>query len=551
MFTAAATQRDRRQLGGDPEWWRGAVIYQIYPRSFLDASGDGVGDLAGIAAKLDYVASLGVDAIWISPFFTSPMKDYGYDVADYRGVDPLFGGLEDFDALLAAAHHRGLRVLLDAVLSHTSDQHPWFRESRVDRTGPKAEWYVWADPKAEGSPPNNWLSFFGGPAWEWDSRRRQYYQHNFLREQPDLNFHNPEVQEAMLGALRFWLDRGVDGFRFDTVNMYFHDANLRDNPPIGDRRIRGMAPENPFGMQAPIHNINRPETERFAERIRALMDEYDAATTVGEIGAALDTHAATVAYTAPGRLHMAYSFDFLERDVGPPVIRRAVEAMGVAAGSWPCWAFSNHDVERVLSRWEMERRPDRAGPMLVALLASLRGTACLYQGEELGLPEAHVPFDKLQDPYGVRFWPEVKGRDGCRTPMPWSSAARHGGFTDGEPWLPCPPEHAARAVSVQEGDPGSALSRTRAFLAWRRRQPALIRGDLVFRDAPDGVVAFTRRHEGASLFCAFNLGETEARLPAPAALRAQEAAGFEGRIEGNEIVLPPSEALFAADEGEA
>jgi len=536
-----------RQLGGDPDWWRGGVIYQIYPRSFLDLTGDGVGDLSGIAARLDYLAALGVDALWISPFFTSPMADYGYDVANYRDVDPLFGRIEDFDALLDGAHQRGLRVILDLVLSHTSEKHHWFQESRVDRRNPRADWYVWADPKPDGTPPNNWLSIFGGSAWEWDSRRRQYYLHNFLASQPDLNFHNPAVQEAMLDVARFWLDRGVDGFRLDTVNMYVHDAELRDNPPIGDGPpINGMPEQNPYAMQNPIHNINRPETLLFLERLRGVMDEYPATTTVGEIGCVTDMYATLAAYTEDSkRLHMAYSFDYMGRAFSAGHIRRVSSRMAAQAFSWPSWAFSNHDVERVISRWGLTAHAPKAAPLLVALLCSLRGSPCIYQGEELGLPEAVVPYEMLRDPYGIRFWPEFKGRDGCRTPMPWNAAAPHAGFSDATPWLPIPPDHAERAVSVQEADGESPLSRVRGFLRWRRGRPELAKGAIAFLEAPEPVVAFVREHADARTLCAFNLGPEPARLPLPGVATPLEGHGFAGRIEGGAAVLEGFEAVFA------
>ena len=538
-----------RQLGGDPGWWRGGVIYQVYPRSFLDMNGDGVGDLAGIAARLDHIASLGADAIWVSPFFTSPMADFGYDVADYRDVDPLFGSMEDFDALLRGAHERRMRVLLDLVISHSSDKHPWFRESRVDRHNAKADWYVWADPKPDGTPPNNWLSIFGGSAWEWDSRRRQYYLHNFLASQPDLNFHNPDVQTAQLANIRFWLERGVDGFRLDTANMYFHDAELRDNPPIpAGKAVSSIPEQNPYSMQEPLYNVNRPETPLFMERLRALLDEYPATTSIAEIACVTDMVEALDAYTAGDRrLHMGYSFDFFTRELMPALVRRNVQEM-LRSEAWPCWAFSNHDVERAVSRFGLSAHADAAGPMLVALLCALRGSPCLYQGEELGLTEAVVPYDRLQDPYGIRFWPEYKGRDGCRTPMPWSGAAHHGGFTDGEPWLPVAPEHLARSAATQDADPRSCLARARAFLRWRRERPELVRGAIAFHDAPEPVLAFTRAEGDARTLCLFNLGERRASFEARdfAPMAPLHGHGFGGALEGTGVTLGPFDAFFAS-----
>ncbi len=553
MFTGATLPQGgkQNQLGGDPEWWRGGVIYQIYPRSFLDMSGDGIGDLAGIAARLDYIARLGVDAIWISPFFVSPMLDFGYDIADYKNVDPIFGAIEDFDALLNAAHERGLRVLLDLVLSHTSDRHPWFQESRVDRVNAKSDWYVWADPKPDGTPPNNWLSMFGGPAWEWDSRRRQYYLHNFLSSQPDLNFHNPAVQDAVLDVVRFWLERGVDGFRFDTVNMYVHDAELRDNPALPEGLAVNTVPDqNPYGMQQPLYNHTRPENLAFLEKLRTLMDMYPATASMGEIGAVTDMYSTVAEYTcANKRLNTAYSFDFLSDEFSAARVRQLVERMEASRGdAWASWAFSNHDVTRVISRWGMTGVANRAGPLLIALLTSLRGTPCIYQGEELALSEAYVPFEMLQDPYGIRFWPEFKGRDGCRTPMPWSDRAAHGGFSDAHPWLPTAPEHAEHAVSVQETDPLSPLNRVRAFLDWRKTQPEIVKGAIEFVDAPDHVLAFIRTLGDARTLCIFNCSEPAAAMDiarlGPVTPYVQN--GFGGALHGNGVALKGFDAFFAA-----
>lgn len=495
-----------QQLGGDVEWWRSAVIYQIYPRSYLDTNGDGVGDLAGICEKLDYLHWLGVDAIWISPFFTSPMKDFGYDVSDYRGIDPMFGSHDDFKRLMQKAHNLGIRVLIDLVLPHTADVHEWFKESRQSRDNAKADWYVWADPKVDGSPPNNWLSIFGGSAWEWDSVRRQYYLHNFLTSQPDLNFHNSDVQDALLEVTRFWLELGVDGFRLDTANMYFHDAELRDNPPIAKgMTVNGIDPVNPYSMQEPKYNISRPEAPLFMERFRTVLDEYPAVTSVGELGAVVDMYKTLAAYTEKGkRLHMGYSFDFMTLDYSASHIRSVVEKMQQNIGSgWPCWAFSNHDVERVVSRWGVI---PEAATMLTALSTCLKGTACLYQGEELGLPEADVAFEDLQDPFGIRFWPGYKGRDGCRTPMPWKSNEKQAGFTSAEQgWLPVAETHLPLAVSEQQSAERSVLKRTRYFLQWRKQYPALLKGDIHFIDAQEGVLAFVREYEQEKLLCVFQL----------------------------------------------
>ena len=530
------------------EWWRGAVIYQIYPRSFADADGDGLGDLAGIAARMDHVAALGAEGVWIGPFFRSPMADFGYDVADYTDVDPIFGTLADADRLIARAHELGLRVVIDMVLSHSSDQHPWFAESRRDRDNPKADWYVWADPKPDGTPPNNWLSVFGGSAWAWEPRRGQYYLHNFLASQPDLNLHNPAVQDAVLDACRFWLERGVDGFRLDVANFYTHDRLLRDNPPLDPgRRLEGVPQRNPYGMQRHLYDKTRPETLAVLRRLRALMDAYPDRFTVAEVHD--DLGAATCAAYVAGRelLHTAYGFGLLSCDFTPAAIRAHVEEFErQPGGGWPAWSFSNHDVTRAVSRWGGAGDRGPLARLLVALLGSLRGTAFLYQGEELGLPEADVPFERLQDPYGRTFWPEFKGRDGCRTPMPWTPDAPNAGFCppDAAPWLPIPEEHLALSVAAQAGDPDSVLRFTTAFLRWRRSQPALRTGGIRFLDAPDPLLAFVRTAGDDALLCVFNLGPERREWDAPMEpLEVAHALG--GEVRGRRVALSGHGLLLA------
>ncbi|SMX35989.1 beta-galactosidase BglA [Maliponia aquimaris] len=513
-----AQTQSRPDLAADKDWWRGAVIYQIYPRSYQDSNGDGIGDLNGITARLPYVASLGVDAIWISPFFASPMKDFGYDVSDYCDVDPMFGTLSDFDVLVDTAHRLGVRVMIDLVLSHTSDQHPWFKQSRASRDNPKADWYVWADPKPDGNPPNNWLSIFGGPAWQWDARREQYYLHNFLTEQPDLNFHNPDVQDALLDVVRFWLDRGVDGFRLDTINFYIHDKLLRDNPPLPpELRDASIAPRvNPYNHQLHLYDKNQPENLAFLERFRALLDEYPAATAVGEVGDAQKGLEIMGEYTAgDDRVHMCYSFEFLSGT--QPDAQRFADVMArvddVVSEGWACWAFSNHDVVRHASRWDLGLPAQKA---LTTLLMCLRGSVCIYQGEELGLPEADVAFEDLQDPYGIEFWPEFKGRDGCRTPMVWEKSNQNGGFTTGHPWLPVSHVHLDHAVAVQEADPGALIHHYRKAIAFRAAHPALVKGAHDKVQATGSIVHFTRMYDGEEVFVAVNLGHDPAVMEMPA-----------------------------------
>ena len=501
------------------DWWRGGVIYQVYPRSFLDSNDDGIGDLPGVLAKLDYIASLNVDAIWLSPFFTSPMKDFGYDVSDYRGVDPIFGTLDDFRALVAAAHERGLRIIIDQVLNHCSDQHPWFAESRTSRSNDKADWFVWADPNPDGTPPNNWLSVFGGSAWTWEGRRRQYYLHNFLASQPDLNFHCEAVQQQLLDDMEFWLQLGVDGFRLDAANFYFHDQALRNNPPNLDIREGGIGVrvDNPYAYQRHLYDKTQPQNLDFLRRLRALLERYPGTATVAEIGCD-DSLRTMAAYTSGGdTLHMAYSFDLLTAQCSPAYIRSTIEAIeGELGDGWPCWSVGNHDVVRVMSRWahEGEATPER-GRLLMSLLLSLRGSVCLYQGEELGLPEAELAFEDLVDPYGITFWPEFKGRDGCRTPMPWVRDGVHAGFSSQQPWLPLDERHRALAVDVQEADAASMLNSYRRFLAWRQEQPLLIDGDIQVRYHDDDLLVFERRLGEQAWLCLFNLGDRERRYDLP------------------------------------
>jgi len=536
----------------DQDWWRGAVIYQIYPRSFMDMNNDGIGDLSGVTAKMTYIASLGVDAIWLSPFFASPMKDFGYDISDYKDVDPMFGTLEDFDAMLAAAHAKGLKVIIDLVISHTSDIHPWFVESRAGRDNPKADWFVWANAKPDGSPPNNWLSIFGGPAWEWDTSRCQYYMHNFLASQPDLNFHNGEVQDAVLDAARFWLERGVDGFRLDTVNFYFHDQELRDNPPLTEEAASVTVKRtNPYAFQDHVYDKTRPENHTFLERLRDLLDEFPGSTSVGEIGVDTKVAETTAAYTEAGkRIHMAYSFDLLSDLHDMSYVRSTLERMESGIGSgWPSWAISNHDVQRVVSRWDAVADREEFAPLAIAMTACLRGTPCIYQGEELGLPEADVPYEKLQDPYGVRFWPEFKGRDGCRTPMPWSSDADHAGFSSAEPWLPVPANHNKLAVGLQSDDPQSVLNRTRAFLAWRKRHDVLAKGDIEFLPSEGETLVFLRKDDETTMLCAFNFGREAADVAVGdlGSLTLTQGHGFGGHLQDNgRLHLPARDAFFAS-----
>jgi alpha-glucosidase len=539
-------------MGGlaDDEWWRGCAIYQVYPRSYQDTTGDGVGDLKGVTRRLGHIASLGVDAVWLSPFCKSPMADMGYDVSDYLDVDPMFGTLADFDELVAEAHRLGLKIIMDLVISHTSDKHPWFVESRASRDNAKADWYVWADAKPDGTAPTNWLSVFGGPSWEWDSTRRQYYLHNFLAAQPDLNFHNPEVRAALLEAARFWLERGVDGFRLDTVNYYFHDRWLRDNPPT-DHRVAGLALDtNPYLYQWHLFDKTQPENLGFLKSFRDLLNEYPGRASVGEVGDEDRSLATVAAYTGGGeRLHMCYTFDLLGPEFSPAHIRKCVSAFEEkVADGWICWAFSNHDVVRHVSRFTKPgQSPDDVAKLAISVLAALKGSICLYQGEELGLTEAELTFEQLRDPYGIRFWPGFKGRDGCRTPMPWRAAEPNAGFSTGTPWLPVPEAHRERAADTQDGKADSMLAFYREALALRRAHPALTGGGIRFLEAGETMLALAREAESETILCLFNFADTAGEWSVPEELGAPSLLPLANgaSVEGNVVSIPPLGAAFA------
>ena len=544
------TRRNAEVSSGPGEsWWEGAVIYQIYPRSFMDSNADGVGDLAGIASKLDYVAGLGVDAIWLSPFFPSPMKDFGYDVSDYRSVDAIFGSLDDFRTLMSRAKNLGLKVIIDMVLGHTSDQHPWFQESRRSHDNSKSDWYVWADPKPDGSPPNNWLSPFGGSAWQWDSQRGQYYFHNFLECQPDLNFHEAEVRRAQMDNLRFWLDLGIDGVRLDAVNFYFHDRGLRDNPPAraGNGARAGLGGDNPYGRQQHLYDNTRPENLEFLGDLRSVLDEYPNRTSIGEVFAD-DSIGAMAAYTqGKNKLHMAYTFDLLGQQSHPEFIRSVIADVEARIGDgWPCWALSNHDVERCVTRWGGSvARPDRFAKVAVALLLSLRGSATLYQGEELGLPQANVPHSRMRDPFGLAFWPDFAGRDGSRTPMTWEESER-GGFSKVNSWLPIDERHRKLSVSRQEARPCSVLNATRKFLTWRQQQPALRTGEIELLKGTGDILCWLRSSAEQTLLVALNITERSLSMPLHhELLEVQDGHGFKGCVSDSQIFLEPHQAFFA------
>ena len=509
----------------------GAVIYQVYVRSFCDANGDGQGDFAGLIGKLDYIAGLGVDAIWLSPIHPSPNRDWGYDVCDYEGVHPDYGTLEDFAALTKAAHARGLKVLLDEVLAHTSDEHAWFASSRDGDPG-KKDWYVWADPREDGTVPNNWLSVFGGPAWAYQPARRQYYHHKFLRQQPKLSWMTPAAREAALRVLDLWLQRGVDGFRLDVANAYLHDVALADNPAIPAPERSPPEWAAAANMQRHLNDSNLEENKQILDVIRRRVEAYDDRFVFGEFSEEFERSGCYL--PSDKGLHSGYNFALLlARDAGE--IRAHLEILARHPDHWPAVSFSNHDVMRTATRFG----PGSAKVML-ALLFALRGTALLYQGEELGLPEVDLRRDQLRDPVGDLYYPLFKGRDGCRTPMPWDATKPNLGFTSATPWLPLGPDHAGLAVAAQERDWQSTLSFARAALGFRKAHPSLRHADLELLEAPLPLMAFRR----GEILCAFNLGQ-EVRawtMPALAATLDLKAGDF--TLSGRALTLAPLSAWF-------
>ena len=522
----------------DDYWWRDAVFYQVYVRSFADSDGDGVGDLRGLLERLDHLAWLGIDALWLSPVMPSPNADWGYDVADYCAVHPEYGSVADLDAVIAAAGRVGIRVLLDLVPNHTSDHHEWFVESRSSRHSGRRDWYVWADPKPDGSPPNNWVSTFGGPAWTLDPATGQYYLHNFLPEQPDLNWWCDDVRGAFDDILRFWWDRGVAGFRIDVCNMIVKDAGLRDNPPATE--------DDPFIMQMfgqrPIYNSNRPEVHDVVRRWRTLSGQYSPARVLlGETN--VETLETLVSYYGTGddELHMGFNFPFIEApfEAGAlsDIVQR-IEAL-MPPGAWPVWTGSNHDVSRLATRWA---GGDGAQVRLALLmLLTLRGTPVLFQGDEIGLTDGELSKEELLDPVGVRFWPYYAGRDPERTPMPWDRSP-NAGFTPAgvTPWLPL--ADTAANVADQRAESGSVLHFVRDVIELRRRSADLRAGDYRRLAAGHEVWAWQR---GAATVVALNLSPTpqELTVPTPGRIEAGTHPGRTGSTTGDVLALDPWEGV--------
>ncbi len=489
-------------------WWKGACIYQVYPRSFADTNASGIGDIKGVTLKLPYLSDLGIDAIWLSPFFTSPMKDFGYDVSDYRNVDPIFGTLDDFKEMLQTAHSLGIRIMIDQVLSHTSNQHAWFKESSKDRTNDKKDWYVWADPKEDGTAPNNWLSLFGGPAWQWDAKRMQYYMHNFLIEQPDLNFHCKEVQEALLGEIEFWLKLGVDGFRLDTVNFFVHDKQLRNNPKASGQVTNEAPKENPYTMQNHLYDKTQIENLEFLKKFRLLLNKYPGSTSVGEIGAEHRSLEVMSDYTSDNdKMHMCYTFNFLGDNFSAEYFEKCINKFeDVVKDGWACWSFSNHDVPRHISRWcKDESLQKELENLSINLLLSLKGTACIYQGEELGFAQSEIKIEDLVDPYGITFWPEYKGRDGSRTPIAWENNEFQAGFSRAEKtWLPLDAKHIIKAANTQVNNESSTFNVYKNILKFRKNHEALKSGSINIIDSRNSLLKIRRTSNCEEIICIFN-----------------------------------------------
>jgi alpha-glucosidase len=482
-------------------WWQTGIIYQIYPRSFMDSDGDGTGDLAGITSKLDYLQWLGVEGVWISPFFRSPMADFGYDVSDYRDVEPVFGTMADFDTLLTEAHKRGLKIILDFVPNHTSEEHPWFVESASSRDNPKRDWYIWRDRRPDGSPPNNWVSHFGGIAWEWHEATGQYYLHSFLKEQPDLNWRNPDVVEAMLDNMRFWLDKGVDGFRVDVMWETIKDEQLRDNP-VNPGYKEGIT--HPYFKVLPLYNHDQPEIHDVVARMRRLFEEYPGnRVLIGEIYLPVDRLMAYYGANGDGA-HMPFNFQLILQKWEAERLASVIDQYEAALPphGWPNWVLGNHDRERIASR--VGRAQARVAAML---LLTLRGTPTIYQGEEIGMEDVEIPPEKAVDPpkdYGI-------GRDPERTPMQWDASA-NAGFTSGEPWLPIAPDFKKYNAESEKADPKSFLSLHKRLIELRQREPALQVGDYQPVPAHGDVLAFEREDKGTRFLVALNLGHEEQTL---------------------------------------
>jgi alpha-glucosidase len=519
------------------DWWKSAVIYQVYPRSFQDSDGDGVGDLNGIAVRLNDLKALGVDAIWISPIFPSPQADFGYDVADYCGIDPRFGTLADFDALLAAAHERGIRLLLDLVPNHSSEAHPWFQESRSSRDNAKRDWYIWRDPAADGGPPNNWISDFGGSAWEWDAATGQYYYHAFLKEQPDLNWRNPELRAAIMDVLRFWFARGVDGFRIDVLWHMVKHADFPNNP-ANDAWQPG---EPDYTRVHQLHSTDQPEVHDIAAEMRAIADEHGARVLIGEIYLPVPQLVGYYGTVERPGVHLPFNFQLIgaEWNARSLAHRIADYEAALPGGGWPNWVLGNHDRPRIATRVG----PDQARVAMMLLL-TLRGTPTLYYGDELGIEDVAIPAERVQDPRELREPGIGMGRDPVRTPMAWDASAR-AGFSPADPWLPLHPDWAVRNVAVQREDPRSMWRLTQKLLQLRHAHPALALGDYHAIDADGDLLAYERRLGEDRVLVVLNLGDRPQPFAVPEWAEALSVVAA-ARGGSDPALLSPNEGYVLA-----
>jgi alpha-glucosidase len=531
------------------KWWQRGVVYQIYPRSFMDASGDGVGDLSGILQKIDYLnngtpESLGVDAIWISPIYPSPMADFGYDVADYCDIDPLFGDLATFDRLVAEAHRREIKVIIDWVPNHTSDQHPWFIESRSSRDNPRRDFYIWRDPRPDGSAPNNWGSFFGGPAWTLDALTGQYYLHQFAREQPELNWRNPAVKEAMLETLRFWLRRGVDGFRMDVIGLIYKDPELRDNP-VNPTPTPGLPPNDLFSRLLQVHNLDQEDVHEVMREIREVLEEFDDRCAIGELWGDLKRWVRYYGQTGD-ELHLPFNFRLMHQPWDARAMQQCVDEMEAALPrfAWPNYVLGNHDQIRLATRFGGQAQARVAAMMLL----TLRGTPTLYNGDEIGLENGVIPPDKIQDPQGKNLG-AARTRDVCRTPMQWDDRP-HAGFSITEPWLPVSKDYSTRNVAAQAKDPGSLLNLYRKLLWLRRSTPALYGGAYQALPAATDCFVYLRTAGTERRLVVLNFSATARQL----SLSLQKEATIlvsthldrEGLVDLNSLELRPHEGVILA-----
>ncbi len=539
-MSPAPSGAPRRETRSAP-WWQTGVVYQIYPRSFQDSDGDGVGDLRGIIRRLPYVAELGADAIWISPIFVSPMADFGYDIADYTGIDPLFGTLEDFNELLATAHGHGLKVILDLVPNHTSDRHPWFIASRASRENPKRDWYIWREPAPDGGPPNNWLSEFGGRAWEYDAATAQYYYHAFLSQQPDLNWRNAELRAAMYDVMRFWLRRGVDGFRVDVIWHLIKDDRFSDNPTNPDFRPG----DPPHQAVVPLYTADRPEVHEIIAEMRRVVNEFPERVLIGEIYLPVERLVAYYGRDLSG-LHLPFNFALLSAPWQARRLAKLIDEYEAAlpAGGWPNWVLGNHDRPRIASRVGHDQ-----ARIAAMLLLTLRGTPTIYYGDEIGMEQVPISPHDVRDPFELRVPGQGLGRDGCRTPMQWNGAP-FAGFSSAKPWLPLAQNYVVENVAEQQRDPCSMLRFYRRLIGLRKSRPVLQSGSYRPVAATGDLLLYLREFEHERILVALNLGAEPAAVTLSSEMAGHVLLSTHGDREnepaGGDLALRPHEGVLAA-----